>query len=68
MKIVKILEKFKKLDITIKEMITIKPMNDLGSLFETYLIILSQKARNDNKLPDLQAFLLNLENKELCIK
>lgn len=40
-KIVKILEKIKKLDITIKKMVTIKLMNNLSSLFEIYLTLLS---------------------------
>ena len=53
MKIVKILEKIKELDITMEEMVNIKLMNGLGSLFETYLTMLSQKARDENKLPNL---------------
>ncbi len=49
-------------------MVTIKLRNGLGSLFETYLTMLSQKARDDNKLPDLQAHLFNLEDKERRMK
>lgn len=49
-KIVKILEEIKELDIYIKEMVIIKLMNGLDSLFKTYLIILSQKAKDNNKL------------------
>ena len=51
-----------------EDMVTIKLMNGLGSSFKTYLTILSQKARDDNKLPDLQALLSNLEDKERCMK
>lgn len=43
-------------------------MNGLSSLFETYFTMLNQKARNENKFPNLQTFLLNLENKEYYIK
>lgn len=39
-------------------------MNNLGSLFKTYLIILSQKARNDNKLLNLYAFFSNLKDEK----
>lgn len=46
--IVKILKKIKKLDINIEEIIAIKLINGLDSLFETYFIMLSQKARNKN--------------------
>lgn len=52
-KIVKILKGIKELDITMEEMVTIKLMNSFDSLFKTYLTILSQKARDNNKLPDL---------------
>ena len=67
-KIVKILEEIKELDISMEEMVTIKLMNGLGSSFETYLTMLSQKARDDNKLPDLQALLSNLEDDERRMK
>lgn len=43
-------------------------MNSLSSLFEIYLIMLSQKARNKNKLSNLQVFFSNLEDKERCMK
>lgn len=52
-KIIKIIEEIKELDITIEEMIAIKLINDLSSLFETFLTILNQKARDNNKLLDL---------------
>lgn len=52
-KIVNILEKIKKLDITIEKMLTIKLINSLYSFFKTYLTMLSQKDKNDNKLPNL---------------
>lgn len=51
-----------------EKMITIKLMNSLGNLFETYLTMLNQKARNDKKLLDLQAFFLNLKDKKRCMK
>ncbi len=51
-----------------EEMVTIKLINGLGSSFETYLTMLSQKARDDNKLPDLQALLSNLEDEERRMK
>ena len=68
MKIIKILEEIKELDITMEEMVTIKLMNGLGSLFEIYLIILNQKIRDNNKLPNLQAFFANLEDEEDYMK
>lgn len=68
MKIVKILEEIKKLDITIEKMVTIKLINGLANLFDTNLIMLSQKARDNNKLPDLQALLSNLKIKKCRIK
>ena len=68
MKIVKILKEIKELDITMEEMVTIKLINSLGSLFETYLIMLSQKARNNNKRSDLQVFLSNLKDQECRMK
>ena len=52
-KIVKILEEIKELDIIIEEMVTIKLIYGLGSSFKTYVTMLSQKTRDDNKLPDL---------------
>ena len=67
-KIIKILEEIQELDIIIEKIVTIKLMNNLGSLFETYLIILSQKTRDNNKLLDLQAFLLNLKDKKRHMK
>lgn len=68
MKIVKILEEIKKLDIIIEKIVTIKLINGLDSFSEIYLTMLSQKARYNNKLPNLQAFLSNLENKKCRIK
>lgn len=61
-------KKLKKLDITIEKIITIKLMNGLDSLFKTYLIMLNQKAKDENKLYDLQAFILNLKEKKQHIK
>ena len=68
MRIVKILEEIKELDINMEEMVTIKLMNGLGSSFETYLTMLSQKARDENKLPDLPSLLSNLEDEERRMK
>lgn len=67
-KIVKILKKIKELDITIEKIVTIKLINSLGSLFEIYLTILSQKAKNNNKLLNLQAVFSNLEDKKHYMK
>lgn len=67
-RIVKILDKIKELDITMKEIITIKLINSFSSLFNTYFTILSQKTGNENKLSDLQTLFSNLEDKERCIK
>lgn len=64
----KILDKFKGLDITIEEIITIKLLNSFGRLFETYLTILIQKAKDKYKLPDIQALLSNLKDEEYYIK
>lgn len=68
MKIVKILEEIKELDMIMEKMITIKLMNSLNSLFKIYPIILSQKVRDNNKLLDLQAFLSNLKDKKRYMK
>ncbi|MCJ1347526.1 hypothetical protein MMC31_005751 [Peltigera leucophlebia] len=51
-----------------EEMVTIRLMNGLGSSFETYLTMLGQKARDDNKLPDLPGLLSNLDDEERRIK
>lgn len=53
MKIVKILKEIKELNITIEKIVIIKLMNDLGSLFEIYLTMLSQKTEDNNKLSNL---------------
>lgn len=68
MKIIKILKEIRKLDITIEEIITIKLINGLDSLFEIYLTMLNQKAKNDNKITNLQVFLSNLKDEECYIK
>ena len=49
-------------------MVTIKLINGLGSSFETYLTMLSQKAKDDNKIFDLQALLSNLKDEERRMK
>ena len=67
-KIIKILEEIKELNIIMEEMITIKLISGLGSLFKTYLTMLSQKTRNDNKLSNLQALLSKLKDKKHCLK
>lgn len=36
-----------------KKMVISKLINDLGSLFEIYLIMLNQKTRNENKFSNL---------------
>ncbi len=51
-----------------KEMVTIKLMNGLGSSFETYLTMLNQKPKDDNKLSDLQGLLSNLKDEECFMK
>lgn len=66
-KTVKMLEKIKEWNISIKKMVTIKLINGLSNSFEDYLIILNKKARNNNKLPNLQAFFWNLKDKKHCI-
>ena len=43
-------------------------MNSLSSSFESYLIMLSQKAKDNNKLPNLQAFFSNFKDKKCHIK
>lgn len=68
MKIVKIQKEIKELNISIEEIVTIKLMNVLDSLFKTYLIILNQKAGDDNKLPNLQVLFSNLKDKERHMK
>lgn len=68
MKIIKILEKIKKLNIAIKEMVIIKLIKSFKSLFKTYLNMLSQKARDNNKLSNVQVFFSNLENKKCYMK
>lgn len=49
-------------------MVTIKLINGLGNLFKIYLTILGQKAKNKNKLPNLQVLFFNLKNKKRYIK
>lgn len=51
-----------------KKIITIKLINGLGNLFETYLTMLSQKVKNKNKFSNLSSLFSNLENKKCCIK
>ena len=51
-----------------EEMLTIKLMNGLGSLFKIYLTILSQITRDNNKFLDLQIFFSYLKDNEYCIK
>lgn len=48
MKIIKILEKIKKLNITMEKMVIIKLINCLSNLSKIHLIILYQKTRNEN--------------------
>lgn len=67
-KIVKILDKIKELDINIAKMVTIKPINGWGSLFEIYLTIFSQKPKDKNKLPNFSYLHSNLEDKKRYIK
>lgn len=67
-KIVKIVEEIKELDIIVEEIVTIKLMKGLGSLFKTYLIMQNQKAKDDNKRSNLQALLSNLKDEKRCIK
>ena len=67
-KIVKIPEEIKELDISIEEMITINQMNGLSSSFETHLTMPNQKARDDHKLLDLYVLPSNLEDEEHRMK
>lgn len=52
-RIVKNLEKIKKLYITIEKIVIIKLINCLNSFFKTYFTILNQKTRNNNKFFNL---------------
>lgn len=67
-KINKIQEEIKDLEITLEDYITIKVLNGLGEKFETWVTLLSQKARDDSKLPSLTSIFQNLMEEEHRIK
>ena len=47
-----------------KDLVVIKALNSLGSNFETYITIVNNKAREEEKLPELETLLKNLEEEE----
>ncbi len=60
-KVKDVLEAMHELKITIEDYIVHKTINSLGPELEIYAIILRQRARNENKLPDLSTLLRDLE-------
>jgi len=56
-----VLEAMHELKITIEDYIVHKTINSLGPELEIYAIILRERARNENKLPDLSTLLRDLE-------
>ncbi len=51
-----------------KEYVTIKVINSLGPGFETYVTVLNEQARKENKLPDLGGLFKSLKEEELRMK
>lgn len=60
-----LLEELNDASITIQDHVTVKIIKSLGPKFETYVTVLNEKARNENKLPDLDLLLKSLEEEEL---
>ena len=63
-----VLEDIEEQNITMKEYVTIKVINFLGPGFETYVIVLNEQARKENKLPDLGGLFKSLKEEELRMK
>lgn len=51
-----------------KEYVTIKVINSLGSGFETYVTVLNEQARKENMLPELDSLLKSLEEEDFRMK
>lgn len=58
------LKEVQDLSITMEESVTIKALNNLGSGFDTYLTIVNDKARKEDKLPDLDDLVKAVEEEE----
>lgn len=63
-----VLEDIEEQNITMKEYVTIKVINSLGPGFETYVTVLNEQARKENKLPDLGGLFKSLKEEELRMK
>ena len=60
-----ILEELQDTAITIEDHVTVKVINSFGPKFETYVIVLNEKARNEKILPNLNSFLKSLEEEKI---
>ena len=58
------LKEVKDLKLTIEEAITIIALNNIDLGFDTYLAIVNDKARNDEKLPELSTIMKALQEEE----
>jgi hypothetical protein len=63
-----ILKEIKNQEITIEEYVTIKIINFMSSEFDTYMIILNDRARKKKKLSDLNDLLQSLKKKKNQMK
>ena len=50
--------------LTVEQIVTLKLLNGLGTSFSTYLTILNEQARREDKFPGLDVLLKNLEDEE----
>ena len=63
-KIEKIEEKITQLNITLKEFLIIKTINELRSRYKSWVMLLSQESRKENKLFTLKQLFDHLKQKE----
>ena len=61
-------KEIKELNITMDESLVIRALNSLGPAFETYVAIINEKARSEEKLPDLDDLIVKLEEEETRMK
>lgn len=52
------------ISLSVEQVVVLKLLNGLGSSFSTYLTILNEQARRDDKFPSLDGLLKNLEDEE----
>ena len=63
-KAIKVLADLKEQKVTIEDTVTMKAMNDLGTAFSTYIMILNENTHNDKNMSRIDKFFKKLENKE----